>query len=56
MIWLVPILEAMATVLATVLVKTVKDWQEKEETSKKPPPCTQSKIKRKSAQQSKRSR
>lgn len=59
MIWLVPILEAVATVVATVLLKTVKDWADKTgEPSEKPPPCieTNTKTKRKSAQQTKRSR
>jgi hypothetical protein len=59
MIWLVPILEAVATVVATVLMKTVKDWAEKTgEPSEKAPPCieTNTKSKRKSAQQTKRSR
>lgn len=59
MIWLVPILEAVATVVATVLVKTIKDWADKTgEPSEKPPPCieTNTKHKRKSAQQTKRSR
>lgn len=59
MIWLVPILEAVATVVATVLLKTVKDWAEKTgEPSEKPPPCieTNTKLKRKSGQQTKRGR
>lgn len=59
MIWLVPILEAVATVVATVLLKTVKDWAEKTgEPSEKTPPCIESKnkTKRKSSQQTKRSR
>lgn len=58
MIWMIPVLEAVATVLATVLIKTVKDWSKKEEALKKPPPCIESKkiTKRKSTQQRNRSR
>lgn len=55
---MIPVLEAVATVLATVLIKTVKDWSKKEEALKKPPPCIESKkiTKRKSTQQRNRSR
>lgn len=54
MIWMVPILEAITTVLTTVVLKAVQDWQKKEEASEsKLPPCIEP-NKKKSTQKRKR--